>query len=404
MSRASADSRSAAPPLFDLQSHSLHSDGALAPEEVIARAARSGVELVALSDHDTLVGVDEALRAGIRHGVHVVSATEITVVDPVREDLHMLGYLVDHRDAGLLDLLARSRADRDARAERMADALRELGWTLDDRALMRRSAAGRPVGRPHLAQAVLAEPANTARLAEEGLGNVGSVIVAYMIPGAPAFVARTMPEVPAAIRAIHDAGGVAVWAHPFWDLEDPDLVVATVRRFAAAGLDGVEVFYTTHTREQTDLLAELCGELGLLTTGSADFHGPEHRLFSRFRAFSLHGHEPMLGPIGHLRREGDRAPTRRSRCRAARTAPGARRRHPATRSSPSSRRSGRDGASYGALTPVKPGSRPGAPSRTGPSGRAARRPAATCRRGPRGTRGRSRRACGARARDRPRSG
>ncbi|MDQ3632475.1 MAG: PHP domain-containing protein [Actinomycetota bacterium] len=294
----SAHSHSAPPPLFDLQAHSVHSDGALAPDDVVAHAARAGVRLLALSDHDTLVGVEEALRAGARYGVGVIPATEVTVVDPVRDDLHMLGYLVDHRDAALLDLLARSRADRDSRAQRMADALRELGWTLDEQTLMRRSAADQPVGRPHLAQAVLSESANASRLAAEGIADVGSLIVAYLIPGAPAFVARTMPEVPDAITAIHDAGGVAVWAHPFWDLEDPELVVATVRRFAAAGLDGVEAFYTTHTREQTDLLVGLCAELRLLTTGSADFHGPDHRLFSRFRAFSLHGHEAVLGPIG----------------------------------------------------------------------------------------------------------
>ncbi|MEJ7797204.1 MAG: PHP domain-containing protein [Solirubrobacteraceae bacterium] len=299
-----ADADHAAPPPFDLQCHSLHSDGALPPSEVIAHAARAGVHMIALSDHDTLVGVQEALDAGERHGIDVIAATEITVVDPVRDDLHVLGYLVDHRHAGLLDLLARSRADRDGRAQRMADALRELGWTLDERALLRRSAAGQPVGRPHLAQAILAEQANAARLAEEDLADVGAVIVAYLIPGAPAFVGRTMPEVPDAIAAIHDAGGVAVWAHPFWDLEDPQTVIATVRRFAASGLDGVEAFYVTHTREQTDLLVALCGELGLLTTGSADFHGPQHRLFSRFRAFSLHGHEPVLGPIAEPRPPG----------------------------------------------------------------------------------------------------
>ncbi len=285
---------------FDLQAHSLHSDGALAPADVIAHAARAGVRLMALTDHDTVEGVDEALAAGRRHGLEVVPATEITVVDPVREDLHMLGYRVDHRDAGLLDLLAASRDDRDDRDDRaghMVDALRATGWKLDDGALRKRSRTGRPVGRPHLAQAVLAEAANASRLADEGIADVSGLIVAYLIPGAPAFVARTMPEVPDAISAIHAAGGVAVWAHPFWDLDDPELVDTTVRRFAAAGLDGVEAFYGTHTREQTEQLVALCHELGLLATGSADFHGPEHRLFSRFRAFSLHGHPPRLGPI-----------------------------------------------------------------------------------------------------------
>ena len=211
-------------PLFDLQSHSVHSDGALEPADVIAHAARAGVELVALSDHDTLAGVDEALAAGAELGIEVVAATEITIVDPVRDDLHLLGYRVDHNDAALLDLLARSRADRDGRAQRMADELRALGWALDDSILQAHAAAGLPIGRPHLAKAVLADPANAQRLAGEGLNDVGPVIVKYLIPGAPAFVARTMPAVPDAIAAIHDAGGVAVWAHPFWDLEDPALV------------------------------------------------------------------------------------------------------------------------------------------------------------------------------------
>ena len=284
-------------PLFDLQAHSLHSDGSLPPAEVIAHAARAGVRLVALSDHDTLVGVSEAVAAGMRYGIDVVAATEVTVVDPVRDDLHVLGYGVDPCDARLLELLAHSRADRDARARSMAEALRELGWMLDEAVLLRRAASGQPVGRPHLAQTVLGEKANAPRLADEGLDDVGAFIVAYLIPSAPAFVARTMPDVPDAIAAIHGAGGVAVWAHPFWDLKDPELVVATVRRFAAAGLDGVEAFYITHTREQTDLLVDTCAALGLLSTGSADFHGPEHRLFSRFRAFSLYGHEAVLGPI-----------------------------------------------------------------------------------------------------------
>jgi adenylyl-sulfate kinase len=88
-----------------------------------------------------------------------------------------------------------------------------------------------------------------------------------------------------------------VWAHPFWDIHDSGEVCAAIDRYQAAGLDGVEVFYTSHTQEQTLLLAQRCEELGLLMTGSSDYHGPDHRLFSRFRAFDLHGCEPKLGPI-----------------------------------------------------------------------------------------------------------
>ena len=99
------------------------------------------------------------------------------------------------------------------------------------------------------------------------------------------------------IEAIHDAGGVAVWAHPFWDVADAGDVLETIDRFREWGLDGVEAFYATHTREQAEMLADRCAELGLLSTGSSDFHGPAHKLFSRFRAFSTYGREPALGAI-----------------------------------------------------------------------------------------------------------
>ena len=156
---------------------------------------------------------------------------------------------------------------------------------------------------------MLEHPANATRLAEEGHGDVSSFIPAYLIQGAPGYVARTHPTVAQAIEWIHDAGGLAVWAHPFWDVKDPTEVLAAVNRYAAAGLDGVEVFYPTHTADQAALLLERCNERGLLATGSSDFHGVEHRLFSRFLAFELHGLEPVLGPIAD--------PPRRSRVSGA---------------------------------------------------------------------------------------
>ena len=100
-----------------------------------------------------------------------------------------------------------------------------------------------------------------------------------------------------AIAAIHAAGGVAVWAHPFWDVDAAPAVLETIDRFAALGLDGVEAFYPSHDAEQTALIAARCAERDMLTTGSADFHGPAHPIFNRFRAFELHGLEPRLGPI-----------------------------------------------------------------------------------------------------------
>jgi predicted metal-dependent phosphoesterase TrpH len=290
---------------FDLQSHSTHSDGALGAAEVVGRAADAGVELLALSDHDTVSGVSEAMAAGERLGVRAVPAVEISSIDDpaaqgadgAARELHVLGYLIDHTDAAFAATLADFLADRERRTLRMADALREQGLELDDAALCARVAAGRPIGRPHLAEAVLAAPANAARLREEQIDDVGSLIRGYLIEGRPAFRLRETPTVAQAIDAIHAAGGVAVWAHPFWDVSDADESLAMIDRFRALGIDGVEAFYVTHTRPQTELLAARCGELGLLSTGSSDFHGPDNRLFSRFLAFETYGLEPNLGPL-----------------------------------------------------------------------------------------------------------
>ncbi len=288
-------------PRFDLQSHSTHSDGALPAAEVVERAAAAGVELLALSDHDTVSGVSEAIAAGRDHGVRVVSAVEISAVDegsPVPRELHILGYCIDHTGAVLTDRLAEFLADREHRTLRMAAGLRDAGLELDERQLDDRVAAGKPIGRPHLAEAVLAAPANAARLAEEGIDDIGSLIRAYLIEGRPAFRLRETPTVAQAIEAIHDAGGVAVWAHPFWDISDPAEVLESIARFHALGIDGVEAFYVTHDRPQTEMLFERCQALDLLSTGSADYHGPDNRLFSRFMAFDTFGLQPNLGPIG----------------------------------------------------------------------------------------------------------
>ena len=286
-------------PAFDLQSHSLHSDGDLPAAQVVENAARAGVQLLALSDHDTVDGVDEALAAGAVHGVRVVPATEISAVDGDYEDLHILGYGIDHRSSLLGERLLDARGDRERRADAMAARLRELGFEIDPAPIEARKAAGKPVGRPHLAAAVLAHPANAERLAEEGHADVSSFIPAYLIQGMPGYVARTHPTVEEAIGWIHEAAGVAVWGHPFWDVDSDDEVLAAIDRYRGFGLDGVEVFYPAHTREQTELLARRTEELGLLSTGSSDYHGPDHRLFSSFRAFDLHGFEPNLGPIAH---------------------------------------------------------------------------------------------------------
>ena len=290
-------SHSSSAPTFDLQSHSIHSDGELAPAIVVEAAARAGVELLALSDHDNTAGVAEAARAAREHDITLVPAVEISVLDEAAADLHLLGYLIDPDNAALTAQLSRARADREQRSDRIVARLKELGWSVDEAFLADRVSAGKSIGRPHLAEAVYHHPENSPRLSAEQLSDPTAFLVAYLIPDAPAFVARVAPNIEEAISLVHDAGGVAVWAHPFWDIEADPAVLETLDRFVGLGLDGVEAFYTTHTRPQTELLASRAADLGLLTTGSADYHGPGHRRFNHFRAFETYDLPVNMGPI-----------------------------------------------------------------------------------------------------------
>src|SRR5215218_4017405 len=156
-------------PDFDLQSHSVHSDGALSAADVVAHAAAAGLKTMALTDHDTVDGVGEALRAAREHGLRCSPAAELSSVSGEFEDLHVCGYELRHDDPVLRDTLADFRADRGRRIWAMADRLEELGFSLDRSGLRAREVAGQPLGRPHLADALLSHPANAARLRAEGI-------------------------------------------------------------------------------------------------------------------------------------------------------------------------------------------------------------------------------------------
>jgi predicted metal-dependent phosphoesterase TrpH len=284
-------------PSFEFQAHSTYSDGELSPANTVSAAKAAGVELFALTDHDSVDGVAEAAEMAGRVGLGFVSGVEISVLDPVAADLHVCGYAFDPANRALLAQLKLSREERERRAARMIEALQEHGWHVNHDLLNARALAGRTIGRPHLAEAVTSDPRNAERLERERLSNPTAFLVAYLIEGKPAFRERSAPSAAEAIALIHQAGGVAVWAHPFWDIDADAEVIATLERFVGLGLDGVEAFYVTHTRAQTDRLVRRASELGLLTTGSSDFHGPGHRQFNRFRAFDTYGHEPHLGRL-----------------------------------------------------------------------------------------------------------
>ncbi|MEJ7788265.1 MAG: PHP domain-containing protein [Thermoleophilaceae bacterium] len=257
--------------MIELQSHSTVSDGELEPAGVVEAAAAAGVTTLSLSDHDAIDGLEAASEAAKAAGIELVPAVEMSCGHPVAEELHMLGYWID------LDTIAaackRAQAERVARAEEIIANLNQAGVEVTLEGAIEQAGDAASVGRPHIAKAA-------------GVTDMGPFFEKYLIPGTPTFVPRRWPSTPEAVDLIHGAGGAAVLAHPFWDLDEPQTVADLIDEL---DLDGVEVFYPSHTHEQTEFLVGLCRDRGLALTASSDFHGPDHKMFSRFGAYDTYG-------------------------------------------------------------------------------------------------------------------
>jgi predicted metal-dependent phosphoesterase TrpH len=266
--------------LIELQSHSTVSDGQLPPAEVVEKAAEAGVTTLALTDHDAIAGVVEAEEAAQRVGIELVPAIEMSCVHEYAEDLHICGYWVDVRR--IAAACERAQHERVTRASEIIEKLRAEGFDLHLEDAVREAGDALSIGRPHIARAAGAT------------GDLGPFFEEYLVPGAKAFVPRRWPTAEQAIELIRSAGGIAVIAHPYWDISEPDEVDDLIRSLKA---DGVETYYPTHSKEQTEHLLELCAELGLVPTASSDYHGPTHKTFAKFGAYGTYGlGEPQVPP------------------------------------------------------------------------------------------------------------
>jgi len=244
----------------DLHVHSTASDGVLTPSEVVRLGLSQGLAVIALTDHDTMGGVDEATRAAAGSGLEVIPGVEINS-EGEWGDIHFLGFYVDQHNRSLRDCLETVRDGRVARAKAMVKRLRELGMSLtwDE---VRALASGPSVGRPHVARALVDRGyvANTQEAFDRYIGLDG-----------PAYVARLRMAPRDVIKAIIEAGGVPVLAHPAYS--GPE-VLAHIPEFVDYGLQGIEVYYPAHSPAVRAALLELCREHGLLATGGTDFHAP----------------------------------------------------------------------------------------------------------------------------------
>ncbi|MFJ9537876.1 PHP domain-containing protein [Streptomyces sp. NPDC101225] len=247
---------------IDLHAHSTASDGTDTPAELVRNAAAAGLDVVALTDHDSTRGYAEAVAA-LPQGLTLVTGAELSCrVDGV--SMHMLAYLFDPEEPALLAERELVRDDRVPRAQGMVARLNGLGVpvTWDQ---VRRIAGDGSVGRPHVATALVE------------LGVVPTVGDAFtqdwLADGGRAFVEKHETDPFEAIRLVKAAGGVTVFAHPAAAKRGRTVPESAIAEMAAVGLDGIEVDHMDHDEETRARLRGLAKELGLLTTGSSDYHG-----------------------------------------------------------------------------------------------------------------------------------
>ena len=250
----------------DLHVHSNNSDGAFPPEEVARIAREAGLDGIALTDHDSTAGYPAAREAGERLGLRVIPGSEISAVYQ-GSSVHILGYFLDTEHPKLVEELGSIRDDRVWRAKGMIEKLNALGVPITFEQV-RAIAQGESIVRPHVAQAMV------------DLGVIGSTVDAFtpdwILEGGRAYVEKKALTPEAAVTLIGEAGGVAVIAHPVWHPKTPEGQQELIEVLASLGLAGIEVDHPDHDPPTRERFRALADRLGLVSTGSSDYHGNDH--------------------------------------------------------------------------------------------------------------------------------
>lgn len=262
---------------IDLHTHSIYSDGSSTPAELIELAQLNGLHGLALTDHDTVEGVVELMRLGKEAGIPVIAGVEISTT--LRQHtLHMLGYGIDPTAPDLLAWLHPLQEGRQRRNAAILEKLRNLGIDISNEEIERISCCGQ-TGRPHIAR----------YLVEQGVvESFEAAFRQFLGRNKPAWESRFSYSAAETIAMIHRCGGVAVLAHPGQLDPEGKLQPPLIRELVLRGLDGLEVFYPTHTRKMKKKLRAIAVDHKLLVTGGSDFHGqtrPTHRLAARNHGF-----------------------------------------------------------------------------------------------------------------------
>jgi predicted metal-dependent phosphoesterase TrpH len=245
--------------LIDLHSHTYESDGTLSPAQLIAEAVESGVRILAITDHDTFKGHDQAVDAAHAAGVELICGIELSNKLHGRS-VHLLGYFLSHdKLAGFRDWVVELQQDRRERNIHLAEKLRELGF---DITLEEAEARGRGMtGRPHFAQVMVSKGY---------VKDLRQAFDEYLDESAKAYVFRREPQFAESVEKIRSAGGIASLAHPIRVNED---VPAIMPELCASGLNAIEAYHSDHTPEDTAMYLELARQYDLLVTGGSDYHG-----------------------------------------------------------------------------------------------------------------------------------
>jgi len=248
---------------IDLHTHSNFSDGTDRPSELINKALSQGVTTLALTDHDTISGWDEAIQ-WLRPGLDLVLGSEISCQTEDGISVHMLGLLFDRSNEPLQDVLAQTRDNRLGRMERIIARMNNAGIEITIEEVHAQLSEGATLGRPHLADALVAKGLAKSR---------DEVFADWLANSSPFYVSHYSPTPEVAIRLIKEAGGVAVIAHPLASLRGRVVDIQSFDSYIAAGLDGIEVKHRDQTLEQQQLLFDIAKKADLAMTGSSDYHG-----------------------------------------------------------------------------------------------------------------------------------
>lgn len=248
---------------IDLHTHSTASDGTQPPAELVIEAAQVGVDIIAITDHDTTSGWQEAARAAVDHGITLVRGAEISCERDGRS-IHLLGYLVDPTEPVLAAELARARDSRVTRLERMVERLAADGIPITYPEVLAHVPPGATPGRPHLADALVARGLVVDR---------DEAFARWLYNDSPYYVSHYAPDPARAVGLVLAAGGVPVLAHPYAGRKGLAPIPELVEELAGVGLVGIEVDHPDHDPAARREVAELARDLGLVPTGSSDYHG-----------------------------------------------------------------------------------------------------------------------------------